>query len=51
MPELLPPGARCLDYGHDVARIVAPGAAGTAAWARVCAPSVAVAALYEKEQH
>jgi probable H4MPT-linked C1 transfer pathway protein len=48
--ELLPVGARCLDYGRDVARIAPRAAAGTAAWASVCAPSVAVAALFDREQ-
>ena len=41
---------RCglLDYGRDIARIV-PGAAEVSAWATVCAPSVAVAALLARE--
>jgi probable H4MPT-linked C1 transfer pathway protein len=50
VPELVPPGWHCLDYGRDVASI-APGAApNVAAWARVGAPAVAVASLYEREQ-
>ena len=44
--------SRVLRYGSDIARI-APGAAtgadGVAAWAQVCAPSVAVAALFDRE--
>jgi probable H4MPT-linked C1 transfer pathway protein len=45
VPELVPPGWHCLDYGRDVASI-APGAApNVAAWARVGAPAVAVASL------
>jgi uncharacterized hydantoinase/oxoprolinase family protein len=42
------PPARVLRYGHDVAR-VAPGpqAGQIKAWAQVCAPSVAVAALLD----
>jgi len=50
VPELVPKGWHCLDYGGDVAS-VAPNAAPTvAAWARVGAPAVAVASLYEREQ-
>lgn len=42
---------RCLSYGSDLARIApdAPDAAAVAAWAQVCAPSVAVATLLDKE--
>jgi probable H4MPT-linked C1 transfer pathway protein len=36
-------------YGNDVANVAPHAAAGTAAWAQVCAPSVAVAALFERE--
>jgi probable H4MPT-linked C1 transfer pathway protein len=49
VPELLPAGAQALDYGRDVARIATDAPAGTAGWASVCAPSVAVAALYDEE--
>lgn len=44
------PAPQILRYGHDVAR-VAPGgpSADVAGWAQVCAPSVAVAALYDGE--
>ena len=48
--ELLPPHARCFDYGRDVARIAPRASADTASWASVCAPSVAVAALFHREQ-
>jgi probable H4MPT-linked C1 transfer pathway protein len=50
---------RTLAYGRDVARVAAPAAtraavdvdtAAVAAWAQVCAPSVAVAALLDREQ-
>lgn len=37
------------DYGVDVARLASGAAPGTAAWARVCAPSVAVATLLARE--
>lgn len=47
--ELAPPGAPRRDYARDVALLAPEAAPGTAAWARVCAPSVAVAALYERE--
>jgi len=47
VPELVPAGWRVLDYGRDVADVAAPA---TAAWARVGAPAVAVASLYEREQ-
>lgn len=50
VPMLLPAGWRCLDYASDVARISAAAPAETAGWARVCAPSVAVAALFAREQ-
>jgi probable H4MPT-linked C1 transfer pathway protein len=36
-------------YGGDVARVARHAAAGTTTWAQVCAPSVAVAALFERE--
>ena len=47
VPELVPAGWRVLDYGRDVADVAAPA---VAAWARVAAPAVAVASLYEREQ-
>ena len=40
-------------YGRDVARIATdalPGVEATARWAQVCAPAVAVAALFDSEQ-
>jgi len=43
----------CLRYGHDLARIAAdaqPSAEAAARWAQVCAPALAVAALYDSEQ-
>jgi probable H4MPT-linked C1 transfer pathway protein len=42
-------GARCLAYASDIARIAPDAAPGTRGWAQVCAPSVAVAALFERE--
>ncbi|HEY9028788.1 MAG TPA: hydantoinase/oxoprolinase family protein [Burkholderiaceae bacterium] len=42
----------CQRYGRDVAHIAGdalPGAEATARWAQVCAPAVAVAALYDSE--
>ncbi|BEP49256.1 hydantoinase/oxoprolinase family protein [Variovorax sp. V116] len=36
-------------YGSDVANVARHAPAGTAGWAQVCAPSVAVAALFERE--
>jgi (4-(4-[2-(gamma-L-glutamylamino)ethyl]phenoxymethyl)furan-2-yl)methanamine synthase len=49
VPELAPPGWRCLHYGRDIARIAPDAAPGTQEWAQICAPSVAVAALFELE--
>jgi len=49
-PALAPPGWRCAAYGSAVARIAPQAVAGTAAWAQVCAPSVAVAALFARDQ-
>jgi (4-(4-[2-(gamma-L-glutamylamino)ethyl]phenoxymethyl)furan-2-yl)methanamine synthase len=45
------PAPQILRYGQEVAR-VAPGSRATevSAWAQVCAPSVAVAALYDGER-
>ena len=40
---------RFASYGGDVANVARHAAAGTAEWAQVCAPSVAVAALFERE--
>ncbi len=50
VPMLLPAGWRCLGYASDVARIAAAAPEGTTGWAQVCAPSVAVAALFAREQ-
>ena len=50
VPELVPAGWRCLDYGRDVASIAAGAAPGTAAWARVAAPAVAVASLFTRDE-
>ncbi|MBT2332643.1 H4MPT-linked C1 transfer pathway protein [Variovorax paradoxus] len=36
-------------YGANVANVAHHAAVGTATWAQVCAPSVAVAALFERE--
>lgn len=41
-------GRRCVSYGTQVARVAAAAAPDTAAWAQVCAPSVAVATLFDK---
>ncbi len=49
VPELLPDGWRHIDYASHFARIAPQAPPGTTAWARVCAPSVAVAALFEKD--
>ena len=40
---------RVLAYGRDVATLARGAPARTDAWAQVCAPSVAVAALFERE--
>jgi len=50
LPELTPPGWRCASYGHDVARLAPQAAPGTREWAEVCAASVAVAALFDKDR-
>jgi (4-(4-[2-(gamma-L-glutamylamino)ethyl]phenoxymethyl)furan-2-yl)methanamine synthase len=50
LPELAPPRWRCASYGRDVARVCAQAAPGSADWAGVCAPSVAVAALFDRDQ-
>jgi uncharacterized hydantoinase/oxoprolinase family protein len=54
VPELAAAAAgaaahRLAAYGGDVASVARHAAAGTAGWAQVCAPSVAVAALFERE--
>jgi hypothetical protein len=48
----MPPdaGRRCIAYGTEVARIATAAAPGVAAWAQVCAASVAVAALLDEDQ-
>ena len=40
---------RVFAYGYDVARVAARAQTRTAAWAQVCAPSVAVATLFDKD--
>ncbi len=53
VPAVLAPGQRWVDYGRAVARMSnAEGAAAETRrdWARVAAPAVAVAALYQMEQ-
>ena len=56
VPELLrrtlgaeAPQPRLQPYGDGLVRVAAQAPAGTAVWAQVCAPSVAVAALYDRE--
>ena len=51
VPELVRAGWRVLDYGRDVAAVDAGAPAAVAAWARVGAPAVAVASLYQREQY
>jgi probable H4MPT-linked C1 transfer pathway protein len=46
---LVPAGMPRVDYARGVAPLADDAPPGTAAWAQVCAPSVAVAALYERE--
>ena len=48
--ELTPPGTACLHYARDVASIGKRAPPGAAAWTQVCAPSVAVAALFEQDR-
>ena len=43
------PRLACLAYGRDIAPIAVPGDSVVTAWAQVCAPSVAAAALFEME--
>lgn len=43
------PARACRSYGADLARLSPRATAGTAAWAQVCAPSVAVAMLLDME--
>ena len=47
--ELAWPGSRCLRYAGDIARLTPDAAPGSAPWVQVCAPSVAVATLFERE--
>lgn len=49
VPELARSGWQHVNYAPDLLRIAPQAPAGTAAWAQVCAPSVAVAALFEKD--
>ena len=42
--------ARCVRYADAVARVGVEAPAGTAGWAQVCAPSIAVASLLHAEQ-
>lgn len=49
VPELLSAGATALDYGRDIAPLAPEAATGTARWAGVCAPAVAVAALLAED--
>jgi (4-(4-[2-(gamma-L-glutamylamino)ethyl]phenoxymethyl)furan-2-yl)methanamine synthase len=51
VPELAAPGQTCISYGRDIARIAASAAPGTASWAQVCAPAVAVASLFDQDRH
>ncbi len=41
-------GRPCLRYGSEVAHIAPEAPAGTVGWAQVCAPSVAVATLFDQ---
>jgi (4-(4-[2-(gamma-L-glutamylamino)ethyl]phenoxymethyl)furan-2-yl)methanamine synthase len=50
LPELAPAGWRCVSYGRDIARVAAQAAPGTRDWAEVCAPCVAVAALFDRDR-
>ena len=47
--ELLPAGLKRLGYARGIAPFDADAPPAVAVWAQVCAPSVAVAALYERE--
>jgi probable H4MPT-linked C1 transfer pathway protein len=49
VPELGRPGWRVLDDGRDVNALVSAAPAAAADWARVAAPAVAVASLFERE--
>ena len=42
---------RVVSYGAQVASVAPDAAAGTTDWVQVCAPCVAVAALFERERH
>ena len=51
-PTLPPPAHRLVAYGSGVARVAAHAGAGlrtVQAWAQVCAPCVAVAALFDRD--
>ncbi len=50
LPALAPAGWRCLSYGRDIARLAPQATPGTPEWAEVCAPSVAVAALFDRDR-
>ncbi|MFI4931723.1 MAG: hydantoinase/oxoprolinase family protein [Burkholderiales bacterium] len=50
LPALAPAGWRCLSYGRDVVRLAPQATPGTREWAEVCAPSVAVAALFDRDR-
>ncbi len=50
VPEMAAGHAGNLAYARDVARIAPEAATGAAGWAQVCAPSVAVAALFDLER-
>lgn len=49
LDALAPPGAPGIAYARAVARIAPEADEGTVRWAQVCAPAVAVAALFETE--
>jgi probable H4MPT-linked C1 transfer pathway protein len=49
VPELAPGGWSCLVYGRDVARVAHDAPARLIDWVQVCAPAVAVAALFARE--
>ena len=47
--ELAGPASPCLSYAGHIARLAPDAVPGSAAWVQVCAPSVAVATLFERE--
>ena len=49
VPELARPGWRHVNYAPDLVRIGPQAPADTAAWAQICASSVAVAALFARD--